>query len=60
MSIGDSQGRTVQSIAILDRIITARSSTGAGIGRGFSSSGNRLEIQGGELNAESVLGAGDN
>jgi hypothetical protein len=58
MGIGAGQGRTVQSIAILDGLITANGGTGAGIGTGLGHTVNRLEIHGGEVNAESVLGAG--
>jgi hypothetical protein len=34
MGIGAGQGRIVQSIAILDGLITAKGGTGAGIGTG--------------------------
>jgi hypothetical protein len=48
---------TVQNITILDGVITAKGGTGVGTGAGFSSTVNQLEIQGGEVRTESVLGA---
>jgi hypothetical protein len=57
--IGAGQGGTVQNITILDGLMTAKGGGGAGIGARFGNSlVNRVEIQGGEVRAESVLGAG--
>jgi hypothetical protein len=51
--------RTVQNITILDELITVKGHRGAGIGAGFGNSlVNRLEIQGDEVRAEIVFGAG--
>jgi hypothetical protein len=58
MSIGTGQDRIVQSISVLDGLTTEKSGVDARVGTEFGSTVNRLERQGGEVNAESVFGAG--